>query len=197
MSLTQNLCLFFYILNTLCCNIKLRGCSSIISVSINIYFTKNPKMQVPVSPTTSYELVPPIDKNESKKLQNKDISWSSVNFTVKGKTILSNAWGDVKQGEVCAVMGPSGSGKSSVLNVLAGRSSSGGDTLISGEVFMCSTVINENCFLSLSRQCLFMHSLPSPPLLVAWTNISFVCNFRSKLEAKRSIPYPTDETLHM
>jgi ABC-type lipoprotein export system ATPase subunit len=43
-------------------------------------------------------------------------------------------------GEICAVMGPSGSGKSSLLNVLAGRSTSIGDVHVEGMVihFSCS-----------------------------------------------------------
>jgi ABC-type multidrug transport system ATPase subunit len=40
----------------------------------------------------------------------------------------------VKAGRVCAILGPSGSGKSSLLNVLAGRSASSGPVRITGHV---------------------------------------------------------------
>ena len=77
-------------------------------------------------------------------------AWNNVNFSVKGKVILNNVWGQVSltmcsrhqtrlpvvilkhcdflflnqvpAGKVAAIMGPSGAGKSSLLNVLAGRS---------------------------------------------------------------------------
>lgn len=47
-----------------------------------------------------------------------EMTWENVNFSVGKKQILSNVWGKVKPGELCCIMGPSGSGKSSLLNVL-------------------------------------------------------------------------------
>lgn len=61
-----------------------------------------------------------------KSREPKDFRFSSVNFSVDNgkKQILKDCWGTIPAGNVCAIMGPSGSGKSSLLNVLAGRSSS-------------------------------------------------------------------------
>ena len=63
-----------------------------------------------------------------------DISWSDVNFAVDNKSILHACWGQVPASKTCAIMGASGAGKSSLLNVLAGRSLSVGSTVISGKV---------------------------------------------------------------
>eukprot|EP00602_Paraphysomonas_sp_CaronLab_P000855 CAMPEP_0185030922 /NCGR_PEP_ID=MMETSP1103-20130426/18064_1 /TAXON_ID=36769 /ORGANISM="Paraphysomonas bandaiensis, Strain Caron Lab Isolate" /LENGTH=608 /DNA_ID=CAMNT_0027566227 /DNA_START=89 /DNA_END=1912 /DNA_ORIENTATION=- len=64
-----------------------------------------------------------------------DISWSDINFVVKNKTkVLTDCWGSVKSSNVCAILGPSGSGKSSLLNVLAGRSATAGDVVVTGKV---------------------------------------------------------------
>jgi ABC-type transport system involved in cytochrome bd biosynthesis fused ATPase/permease subunit len=39
----------------------------------------------------------------------KDLEWSNVNFRVKNQIqVLSNCWGSVKHGKVCAILGPSG-----------------------------------------------------------------------------------------
>jgi ABC-type transport system involved in cytochrome bd biosynthesis fused ATPase/permease subunit len=43
-------------------------------------------------------------------------------------------WLQASVGQVTAILGPSGAGKSSLLNVLAGRSTSGGKANISGLV---------------------------------------------------------------
>ena len=52
----------------------------------------------------------------------KDLKWINLNFQVGDKKILSDCWGHVPAGKTCAIMGASGAGKSSLLNVLAGRS---------------------------------------------------------------------------
>ena len=61
------------------------------------------------------------------------ISWENLRFEVedkeskknKLKTILNGLNGNVKPGELVAVIGPSGSGKSSFLNCIAGRNVDG------------------------------------------------------------------------
>jgi ABC-type multidrug transport system ATPase subunit len=71
-----------------------------------------------------------------------DISWADVNFKVGEKTILTDCYGSVPAGSVCAIMGPSGSGKSSLLNVLAGRSASAAGISVSGTVSVAGKKIN-------------------------------------------------------
>lgn len=74
--------------------------------------------------------------------EGQDIAWSNIVFKVGDKTILENCYGRVNAGQVCALMGPSGSGKSSLLNVLAGRSASGANINISGKVTVAGQIIN-------------------------------------------------------
>lgn len=39
----------------------------------------------------------------------KDLEWSNINFRVGDKTqVLTNCWGSVRHGKVCAILGPSG-----------------------------------------------------------------------------------------
>lgn len=58
------------------------------------------------------------------RIKNQDIRWSGLNYSIKGKEILQNCWGYVPNRKLFGILGPSGSGKSSLLNVLSGRSSS-------------------------------------------------------------------------
>lgn len=52
------------------------------------------------------------------------------------KNILNDISGSLKGGEVCALMGPSGAGKTSLLNVLAGRVRSRGKVLVNGNILL-------------------------------------------------------------
>jgi ABC-type multidrug transport system ATPase subunit len=58
------------------------------------------------------------------RIKNQDIRWSGLNYNIKGKDILQDCWGYVPNRKLFGILGPSGSGKSSLLNVLSGRSSS-------------------------------------------------------------------------
>jgi len=40
-----------------------------------------------------------------------DLRWTSIDFKVRDKSILSDCWGSVPAGKVCAILGPSGAGK--------------------------------------------------------------------------------------
>ena len=83
-----------------------------------------------------------IPKRFKTKLKKK-LTWRNVSFTVgEDAHILSHCWGEVPVNEVCAIMGPSGSGKSSLLNVLAGRCSSAGKSSIEGEVYVGSRQVD-------------------------------------------------------
>ena len=64
----------------------------------------------------------------------KELTWSKVNFQVGEKKILEDIWGTVPAGKVCAILGPSGSGKSSLLNVLAGRSATAPGIVVDGKI---------------------------------------------------------------
>lgn len=77
------------------------------------------------------------------KRQGLGMTWDKLNFTVKDELkVLDNVSGCVESGSVCAIMGPSGSGKSSLLNVLAGRSASGGDVKVQGTVRVGGDVVD-------------------------------------------------------
>ena len=88
--------------------------------------------------------VSPEKMEEGKKLSN--FSWRSVNMTVEmgkeKKTILDGINGGLKGGEVCALMGPSGAGKTSLLNVLAGRVKSRGKVKVDGNILLDGQAIS-------------------------------------------------------
>ena len=59
----------------------------------------------------------------------------------KGKTanepdrkLLDNVWGEVPEKQTTAIMGPSGAGKTSLLNILAGRAASRGHVMIEADI---------------------------------------------------------------
>jgi len=58
-----------------------------------------------------------------------ELRWENVTVTVgsgeKGKTILNNVSGCVRQGSVMAIMGSSGAGKSTLMNILTRRNIQG------------------------------------------------------------------------
>ena len=88
-------------------------------------------------------------KSNSRREQgliNHDIAWCNVNFKVGEKTILYSCYGNVPAGTVCAILGPSGSGKSSLLNVLAGRSASAAGIFVEGTVTVANHVIDPVSF---------------------------------------------------
>ncbi|XP_056007788.1 uncharacterized protein LOC125666691 [Ostrea edulis] len=49
------------------------------------------------------------------------LTFTDVCLTLKDKTILTNINGKAKSGQILAIMGPTGSGKTSLLNILAGN----------------------------------------------------------------------------
>ncbi|CAK9007141.1 unnamed protein product [Durusdinium trenchii] len=82
--------------------------------------------------------IAPEKMEEGQKLSN--FSWESVSMNVKvgkqDKKILDGISGTLRGGEVCALMGPSGAGKTSLLNVLAGRVRSRGNVKVDGSILL-------------------------------------------------------------
>jgi ABC-type multidrug transport system ATPase subunit/ABC-type multidrug transport system permease subunit len=71
-----------------------------------------------------------------------DLKWAHVDFIVGKKQILDDCWGHVPSGKICSIMGPSGAGKTSLLNVLAGRSAPSHDITIHGRVNVSGVDVN-------------------------------------------------------
>jgi len=72
--------------------------------------------------------------------EGKTLLWRNINMTLAGakgepdRKLLDNVWGEVPAKETTAVMGPSGAGKTSLLNILAGRAASRGRVTIESDV---------------------------------------------------------------
>jgi len=78
----------------------------------------------------------------------KTLTWNNVNMTVLGKgkaenkSILSDVWGEVPAKQTTAIMGPSGAGKTSLLNILAGRTRSTNKMLVEGDIRLNNFKVN-------------------------------------------------------
>eukprot|EP01083_Nonionella_stella_P295596 1004584_1 len=72
--------------------------------------------------------------------EGKTLTWSKVNMSVTGtkknpgKDLLQDVWGECPKKEITAIMGPSGAGKTSLLNIIAGRSRTGGALTVTADV---------------------------------------------------------------
>ncbi|CDO70642.1 hypothetical protein BN946_scf184756.g8 [Trametes cinnabarina] len=80
-----------------------------------------------------------LPENESAKLMTDHVPaslhFSNISYTLGGKTILDNISGCAKPGQLLAIMGASGAGKSTFLDILARKNkkgSVGGTTLVNG-----------------------------------------------------------------
>jgi len=69
-----------------------------------------------------------------------EIAWKNVSSTItvgrrkkRTRTLLNNVNGYVRPGQLLAIMGPSGAGKTTMLNILAGRAY---NQKITGEVLV-------------------------------------------------------------
>lgn len=100
-----------------------------------------------------------------------DLEWKNINFSLrvkdtvkssfckpvyKRKEILKNVSGRVISGQLLAIMGPTGCGKTSLLNVLAGRVPKGGsnNACLSGKIKVNSVKRDEEKFRSVSAYVL-------------------------------------------
>ena len=80
--------------------------------------------------------------------EGRDLVWKDVNMAlvahgnVPEKKILDDVWGEVPKRQVTAIMGPSGSGKSSLLNVLAGRTRTTGKITVTADVRLSNYTVD-------------------------------------------------------
>lgn len=76
-----------------------------------------------------------IDKSSGKQ-KSVELGWSGIDFRVNGgtKQILHGCEGSIRPGDLCCIMGPSGAGKTSLLNILAGRVSTNSKVVVKGSI---------------------------------------------------------------
>ncbi len=66
-----------------------------------------------------------IERPETVVLEPFEVLWKGLTYKVPQKTILNNVSGFFKSGNITAIMGPSGSGKSSLLGCISGQKKTG------------------------------------------------------------------------
>eukprot|EP00928_Gymnodinium_smaydae_P015913 TRINITY_DN1591_c0_g1_i4.p1 TRINITY_DN1591_c0_g1~~TRINITY_DN1591_c0_g1_i4.p1 ORF type:complete len:616 (+),score=124.93 TRINITY_DN1591_c0_g1_i4:56-1849(+) len=83
------------------------------------------------------EQVIDIDTHKDAQRIQSTFAWDGVSYSVGDKKILQDINGSLSSGEVCALIGPSGAGKTSLLNVLAGRiRSKGAKQRVDGNILL-------------------------------------------------------------
>jgi ABC-type multidrug transport system ATPase subunit len=103
---------------------------------------------ISISYANSEEPKKPDAVNPFSRREGRTLKWRNVSMTLQGKSdepdqkILDNVWGEVPRGETTAIMGSSGAGKSSLLNVLAGRAMSRGRITVQAQVRLDSFVVD-------------------------------------------------------
>lgn len=70
------------------------------------------------------------------------IEWENITLIINSKKILNNVSGCIRSGQLSSILGPSGSGKSSLLNVLSGRIGFKKGTKITGTIKVNGTIID-------------------------------------------------------
>ena len=110
-------------------------------------------------------------------------TWSDVTYSVGSKEILKGINGELSGGKVCAILGPSGAGKTSLLNILANRirdkgtkQKVGGTILLDGQALVGDALRKRIAYV-MQQDLLFATQTPRESLL-----------FSAMLRLPRSVP---------
>lgn len=108
-------------------------------------------------------------KNITKECSNIDLSWSQILYQIQGKPILNNLEGYALHGNITAIMGSSGAGKTSLLNALSCRIAKNWKAKISGEIFANDVKLTNSLFGKIAayvmQQDILMETLTARGLL--------------------------------
>ena len=102
--------------------------------------------------------------------------------------MLTDVWGEVPPKEITAIMGPSGAGKTSLLNILAGRTRTKGKLKVTGDVRLNNYAVDPTS-LEVRKQIAFVAQDDS---LQATATPREAIRFSAKLRLPRST---TDDEL--
>ncbi|PRP79753.1 abc transporter family protein [Planoprotostelium fungivorum] len=115
-----------------------------------------------------------------------NIEMSMIDYTVKGKRIISGICGQFDSGKVTAIMGPSGSGKTTLLSILSGQiSPTNGQILINGQ--------EEN--MSNFRTIMGFVPQKSSDIMLRTLTVKETITFYAKMKASRMLSRNQVETM--
>jgi len=115
-------------------------------ISKHNLFMRSPKSDVESQPTIRGDCTHEHDPFAVRS--GKVLNWRNVEMSIKNRgekdnvSILKNVWGEVPPGKVCAIMGPSGAGKTSLLNILSGRSRTRKNVVVSQDMRFDNYAVN-------------------------------------------------------
>lgn len=98
------------------------------------------------------------------------LSIKNLTVTTKDKEILKDFCIDIKDGEIHAIMGPNGTGKSTLSKVIMGSSDY---TVVSGDIFFDNECINDLDTSCRARLGIFL-AFQNPPSIEGVTNSDFL-----------------------